>query len=382
MLHSVVPGFRLRPFLSLRPFPPSRSFVGRIVLPVVLGLALAACSGSGDPSVAATVDGATVPVSQVEEQFEAFAETPEVATQLESDESGEFERTVQAQVLTDLIRSELLQRAAEDLDIEVSDEEIAEERATLVESAGGEEALQTTLENANISEEELERRLRDRVIQTRISDEFAEDVSDEEVRAAFEADPQGQYGEQVEVRHILTETEEEAQQAIDRISSGEDFATVAQEMSQDPGSAESGGELGLVARGSTVEPFEEAAFNAEVGELVGPVESEFGFHVIEVTDRVPGPAFEDVEAEIRAQLQGPQREQAFNTYIQDLLSRIEIDVNPRFGTWDNEQIQVVVEDPLGTPPPSAEPPSAESPDAEAPDGEDPAATEATPTPAG
>lgn len=282
-----------------------------------------------------------------------LTEAPQVASQLEGDESGDAERGIQAQVLTELIRTELLQVAADDLGIEVTDEQVAQEREELVESAGGEEALQQTLETSNISEDELDDLLRNRVIQDAIGEQLGEEVTDEEVRAAFEADAQGQFGEQVEARHILTETEEQAQQAIERIQSGEDFATVAQEMSIDTASAENGGELGLVARGRTVEPFEEAAFNAEVGELVGPVETEFGFHVIEVTDRVPGPAFEDVEEEIRTQLEAPSRTQAFNDYISGLLDEIEVDVNPRFGTWNNEQIAVVVEDPLGTPSPGA-----------------------------
>lgn len=351
MLHSVR-------YVSLR----------RFALPVALLLVLAACSGSGSASVAATVDGTDIPVSEVEDSFNTFTESPEVATQLEADESGDFERTAQAQVLTDLIRTQLLQVAAEDLDLEITDEELAEERANLVESTGGEEALQTALDNAGISEDELDRRLTDRLIQTKIGEMQDEGVSDEEVRDAFEADEQGLYGEQAEVRHILVETEEQAQAAIDRIQGGEDFGAVAQELSQDPGSAENGGELGQVARGQTVPEFEEAAFDSEIGELVGPVETQFGFHVMEVTDRVAGPAFEDVEEDLRAQLEGPAREEAFNTYLQDLLERIEVEVNPQFGTWDNESIQVVVEDPLGS----------ESP-AQAPeDGQAPAPTEPAP----
>jgi parvulin-like peptidyl-prolyl isomerase len=329
------------------------SLAARLALPIALVVALAACSGSGDPSTAATVDGEEIPISEIEEQFATLSEAPEVASQLEGDESGDAERGIQAQLLTELIRSQLLQAAADDLDIEVTDAQVAEQREILVESAGGEEALQQTLETSDISEDELDELLRNQVIQEAIGEQLGEEVTDEEVRAAFEADPQGQFGEQVEVRHVLTETEEEAQQAIERIESGEDFATVAQEMSIDPGSTENGGELGLVARGTTVEPFEEAAFGAEVGELVGPVESEFGFHVIEVTDRVSGPAFEDVQEEIRTQLETPSRAEAFETYIADLLERIEVDVNPRFGTWSDEQIAVVTEDPLGTPAPGA-----------------------------
>jgi parvulin-like peptidyl-prolyl isomerase len=174
-------------------------------------------------------------------------------------------------------------------------------------------------------------------------------VSDEQVRAAFSEDPQGQYGEKVEVRHILTETEEEAQEAIDRIESGEEFAEVATDMSKDPGSAPNGGELGPVTRGSTVEEFEEAAFGAEQGELVGPVETEFGFHVLEVTGRVAASEFPAVEEDIRSQLESTAQGQAFNQFIVGFIEKLEIEVDPAFGTWDAQSVSVIPPGPSESP---------------------------------
>ena len=65
------------------------------------------------------------------------------------------------------------------------------------------------------------------------------------------------------------------------------FAGVAKKESQDPGSAAQGGDLGFFARGAMVKPFEEAAFAAKKGDIVGPVKSDFGYHVIRVTDVKP-----------------------------------------------------------------------------------------------
>ena len=97
-------------------------------------------------------------------------------------------------------------------------------------------------------------------------------------------------------RHILfraSPTDEEAkakarQEALDvkrRIESGEDFATLAKLFSSDNSNAAKGGELGWFGRGKMVEGFEDAAFGARVGRIVGPVETRFGYHLIEVTDR-------------------------------------------------------------------------------------------------
>lgn len=371
-------------------FPPfiRRALNGRLHLVAAIAVAsvvATACSGAGSPATAASVGDREIAVSTVEERFEALSETPEVSQQLETDETGEVQRGLQAGLLTELIRAELLEVAAEELELDITDEAVAEERAEVVEQLGGEEAFEQALEANNVTEEQLDQLLRNRVIQDRIGEQLGEEVTEEEVRAAFEEDAQGQFGEQVEVRHILTETEEQAQEAIDRIEGGEDFAAVAQDLSQDPGSAEQGGELGLVARGTTVEPFEEAAFGAEVGELVGPVQTDFGHHVIEVTDRVAGPAFEDVQEDIRAQLEGPSRDQAFQDFLDELLQRVEVTVNPRFGTWDAEQVAVVAEDPLGTPDPESSVPAGQAPapaDAPAGSATTPAPTAPAPTATG
>ena len=78
---------------------------------------------------------------------------------------------------------------------------------------------------------------------------------------------------------------EQAQQIKTRIQNGESFETLARQYSQDPGSAARGGDLGWFGRGQMVGPFEEAAFDAALGTLVGPVETQFGYHLIEPTAR-------------------------------------------------------------------------------------------------
>ena len=91
--------------------------------------------------------------------------------------------------------------------------------------------------------------------------------------------------------HILVDTEPEAQDALDRFNAGEDFAELAMELSTGP-SGPNGGDLGCVVEGQFVEPFEEAAYAAESGDVVGPVETGFGFHVIQIES--VGPATEEV----------------------------------------------------------------------------------------
>ncbi len=98
----------------------------------------------------------------------------------------------------------------------------------------------------------------------------------------------------VQAQHILLRYDEEkdsaevqqrADELIAKINDGADFAELAREYSQDPGSGQRGGDLGWFGRGRMVPQFEEAAFGAQVGEVVGPVESQFGLHIIKVNER-------------------------------------------------------------------------------------------------
>ncbi len=85
-------------------------------------------------------------------------------------------------------------------------------------------------------------------------------------------------------RHILVATEEACQDLKDQIENGADFAALAAEHSQCP-SGKQGGELGSFSPGQMVREFDEVVFSADVGQVHGPVQTQFGYHLIEVTER-------------------------------------------------------------------------------------------------
>jgi peptidyl-prolyl cis-trans isomerase D len=90
------------------------------------------------------------------------------------------------------------------------------------------------------------------------------------------------FEEQVWARHILVPTEDEAKKVVERLNAGEDWAKIAAEVSQDTSNAANGGDLGWFGKGAMVAPFEEAAFALKVGEISAPVQSDFGWHIIQV----------------------------------------------------------------------------------------------------
>lgn len=89
---------------------------------------------------------------------------------------------------------------------------------------------------------------------------------------------------QATARHILVDDEARCQSLIDEINNGADFAEVAKNNSSCPSSRD-GGNLGTFGKGQMVPEFEKACFEGEVGEVQGPIKTQFGFHALQVTER-------------------------------------------------------------------------------------------------
>ena len=87
-----------------------------------------------------------------------------------------------------------------------------------------------------------------------------------------------------QARHILVSTEDQCQKLKEEIEGGADFADVARKHSQCP-SGQKGGDLGEFGRGQMVKEFDEVVFSGEVGKVHGPVKTQFGYHLLEITSR-------------------------------------------------------------------------------------------------
>lgn len=160
-------------------------------------------------------------------------------------------------------------------------------------------------------------------------------LSDEELFEYYEANPEEfTQEEQVRARHILLQvgsdrSEQQAEEEIlairDRLASGEDFASLATELSDDPGSKAQGGDLGFFGRGQMIDEFEEAAFTAEPGEVVGPVKTNFGYHLILVEERREAgrSTFPEVQEQIRSRLLNQRAQDLAAATATDLAERID-----------------------------------------------------------
>lgn len=157
------------------------------------------------------------------------------------------------------------------------------------------------------------------------------EIPEEELQAEYDAQfGDVEAGTEYNASHILVETEGEAQSLIDELEGGADFAALAREHSTGP-SGPNGGQLGWFNAGMMVPSFEEAVFDLEVGEVSGPVETQFGWHVIILNDTrdQAAPALE----EVRDQLVEGLRQARVDAYVQQLtdeseVTRAELDIDP------------------------------------------------------
>ncbi|WP_456415542.1 peptidylprolyl isomerase [Thiolapillus sp.] len=149
-------------------------------------------------------------------------------------------------------------------------------------------------------------------------------VTDEEIKAAYDKKYTAQNLQEYKVRHILVKEEKEAQEIIDALSKGEDFAKLAREHSQDA-SKDAGGELGWVGRSQVVKPFGDAMAALEKGKhSSAPVQTQFGWHVIDVVDirTQEPPPLEQVKDQFKLQI----RQQKLAQMVTELRKSAKIEV--------------------------------------------------------
>lgn len=148
-------------------------------------------------------------------------------------------------------------------------------------------------------------------------------VTDEALQAAYDAKyANAPAAKEYSAQHILVDSEEKAKELKAQIDGGADFAELAKANSTDTGSAVNGGDLGWFGLGMMVKPFEDAVVAAAPGSVVGPVQTDFGWHIIKVNEvrDAAKPAIDEVREELAAELE----QKAVEAHLTELTGKAEI----------------------------------------------------------
>lgn len=303
------------------------------------------------PEVAAYVNGEEISMAELEQfagvrniLMQLLQSNQEFGSVILQTEAGQnVVEEFRKMKLEQLITNELLVQEAQDRGIEVSNEEM---------NNIFDQQVNALKQQNNLNDEQLEQAIQQQGFESmqQYKDMFFENnmngflvnklreevvnevsVSDEEAKEFYDNNPQQfETSEQKRVSHILFDDKEKAEEVLTEIENGADFAEMAREHSTGP-TAENGGDLGLISANDQGldRTFRDAAMQLSVGELSSePVETQFGFHLIKVTDSTEAGVreFEEVKSQIKSQIRSQKQSQAFQDFVEGLREDAEIDI--------------------------------------------------------
>lgn len=305
------------------------ALTGALLAPLLL--AGAACGATDDAAV--TVNGSEISRDSLESELSAVSSNTDYASALGI--AGEANGTLDAEFVAEHLTlriyfrlvAEELDRRGEEPGQSDRDQALPQVLAQLGgDTQGGEADQRAESVFRSFPQEFQDDQLQRWAEVVRLATVLAEAFQGEEGERFVESHPD--IFEQRCISHLLVATEEEALDARARVvDDGEDFADVASEVSQDTASAQTGGELACNTRSQAgyVEEFAEAAYSLEEGEVSEPVETEFGFHVITVTEIIEAD-FDQIGVQVA--------QQALDLWLLDATANADVDVDPRYGRWE------------------------------------------------
>jgi len=335
---------------------------------VVLALLAAGCGpGRVAPDQAAVVDGVAIPMDQLTAQVKAGRPgdaRPDPAQAVDG----------AREALQSLIVARVVLSGAEQEGVTVSEAEVDARLEQIKQQVAAQgTSFEAALAQRNLTVPILRTQLEVQAAAEKVSAKLVPGRGDAELLATL-GKRKAEFL-QLRVRHVLVKDQASARKIKSQLEGGADWAAVAKRSSIDPGSKERGGDLGFQGKGATVPEFEKAAValagkgsckgrtsgdcESPVG---GPVKTEFGWHVLQVTGvRLP-PLDDQLRGQLDPSLQ-PRRQQAVQDWFNKRIKTASIEVNPRFGRWDAASGKIV--DRVTAPRPASGP-STTAPQVEAP----------------
>jgi foldase protein PrsA len=328
----------------------SRRTAATTAAAALAALALSGCGSSPVRSgAAATVGSTRISTADLAGLVSRGLKDPQAQQQLGADKP-KFERDTLAR----LIRHQVFVKAAQLEHVTVQGGAVDAKIADFERQAGGHQQLLQTAAQGGIAPSDLRAFISDLVITDEVGDKLTEDVAvpPAQIQALYTQNA-AQY-DQVHAAHILVPSKALADSLLAQVKADpSQFAALAAKSSTDTSNKDKGGDLGFAGRGSFVKEFDAAVFAAKPGDFL-EVHTKFGYHVVHIIDRRTTTLEQATPALRRGALQ-KQRDQRVGELMSKVARDLHIKVNPRFGRWDSNQLQVVASsasDAVSSPAPS------------------------------
>jgi peptidyl-prolyl cis-trans isomerase C len=242
---------------------------------------------------------------------------------------------IKDRILETLINRELLYQASLEKNIVLDDSEIDLNLEKIKQRLDPDKSFAQALAEIQVTEAEFRNEIKKAMLIQKLMEQEVYNkisISEKETRVFYDNNPQFfQTPEQIRASHILIKVDTHAddtqrmaakkkiEEIRSRLDKGEDFAELAKEFSDCP-SGKNGGDLGFFDRTKMVKPFSDAAFSLKIGEISGIVETQFGYHIIKVTEQKPKTKmnYEDVKERIHQTMRHQKIQEATRSFIDQL----------------------------------------------------------------
>ena len=298
-----------------------------VVLAGLMSLSLVACKQKDLNEAVADVNGTKITLGQYEFMLKMNKDSVEANIGgadkwEEKDQTGvSYKDKYKRLVLDQMINTELLAQNAEKEGLKPTDKEIQASYNDLKTFVNSNEDLKGAAEELGVTDEFLKEQAKLSLLIQKSQEKFykEEKVTDTEMKKYYDEHIDEYKKDEVEASHILIKTTDDqnkplpeadqkkakakAEKVLKEVKAGGDFAELAKKYSDDPGSAAQGGALGAFGKGMMVPEFEAAAFGMEPGEISDLVKTDFGYHIIKVTDRIKETtSFEEAKEGIKEEI--------------------------------------------------------------------------------
>jgi parvulin-like peptidyl-prolyl isomerase len=313
-------------------FPPShlgRSLVALLAVLATLSLALAACGGNDDEGVPAdaiaVVGDQEIPKTEFDTLM-ARAQKSYENQKRDFPKAGTPEyQDLKTRAVAFLVQRYRLVQEAEERGVEVNDEDV-QARLDQIKKDNFEDdqkKFDQALEREGLTLDDAKTEVRYQLLQEKLFEDVTNDIeaTDEQIAKYYEEN-KAQFTQPAsrDVRHILVKTKAKADELEQELANGASFAALARKYSQDKGSAKLGGKI-PVQKGSTVPPFDKAAFSLDTDEISKPVKTTFGWHIImPISDVKPEKVqpLDDIRDSIAQQLAEERKNKAIEEFLKSL----------------------------------------------------------------
>lgn len=290
------------------------------------------------PEVVARVNGDTITKAAFEEALHSAEQR--AGSPIPDDQRARVYRGL----LDQMIGYKLLIQETKNRKVNVPDADIEARIGNIRQQFPTEDAFKQALAQQHLSVDQIKADARqDMAVSKLIEDEISPKIAvkPEEVQTFYQQNPQYfQQGEQVRASHILIQVPKDADAAtkatarakaeslLKQVKAGKDFAALAKENSQDPGSAAQGGDLGFFAKGQMVGPFNDVAFALKPGTVSDIVETDFGYHIIKVAEKKPGRTvpLDEAKQQIEQHLQDQNRQKQTEAFVNGLKAKSKVEI--------------------------------------------------------